>query len=91
MLIRDIDLLIVSSVQTLMIYDGTHLNHLYETTNEGWNSVLSFPLHKTRSQPDFSVGFERSAFTQEQRNKLKPFVGEPDFKIITYFMTKTRM
>lgn len=35
MLIRDIDLLIVSSVQTLMIYDGTHLNHLYETTNEG--------------------------------------------------------
>ena len=48
MIIRDIGLLIVSSAQTLTIYDATHLNHLYETTNEGWNSVFSFPLHKTR-------------------------------------------
>ncbi|KAI4230586.1 MAG: hypothetical protein L6R40_007998 [Gallowayella cf. fulva] len=91
MVIRDIGLLIVPSAQTLATYGATHLNHLYETTNEGWNSVFSFPLHKTRPQPDFSVGFGRSAFTQEQLNKLKPFVGEPGSKVITYFMATTRM
>ncbi|KAL9062985.1 MAG: hypothetical protein Q9161_009668, partial [Pseudevernia consocians] len=91
MVIRDIGLLIVPSAQTLATYGATHLNHLYETTNEGWNSIFSFPLHKTRPQPDFSVGFGRSAFTQEQLNKLKPFVGEPGSKVITYFMATTRM
>ena len=91
MVIRDIGLLIVPSAQILATYGATHLNHLYETTNEGWNSVFSFPLHKTRPQPDFSVGFGRSAFTQEQRNKLKPFVGEPGSKVITYFIAITRM
>ena len=91
MIIRNIDLLIVPSAQTLAIYDVTHLNHIYETTNEGWNSVFSFSLHKTRSQLDFSVKFGRSAFTQKQWNKLKSFVGEPDSKIIIYFMITTRM
>ena len=91
MVIRDIGLLIVPSAQTLATYGATHLNHLYETTNEGWNSIFSFPLHKTRPQPDFSVGFGRSAFTQEQTNKLKPFAGEPGSKVITYFMATTRM
>ena len=91
MVIRDIDLLIVFSAQTLTIYDVIHLNHLYETTNEGWNSVFFFSLHKTRPQLDFSVGFGRSAFTQKQWNKLKPFVGELGFKIIIYFMITTRM
>ena len=91
MVIRDIGLLIVPSAQKLATYGATHLNHLYETTNEGWNSVFSFPLHKTRPQPDFSVVFGRSAFTQEQWNKLKPFVGEPGSKVITYFMATTRI
>jgi hypothetical protein len=91
MVIRDIGLLIVPSAQTLATYGTTHLNHLYETTNEGWNSALSFPFHKTRPQPDYSVGFGRSAFTQEQLNKLKPFVGEPGSKLLTYFMATTRM
>lgn len=85
MVIRDIGLLIVPSAQTLATYGATHLNHLYETTNEGWNSVFSFPLHKTRPQPDFSVGFGRSAITQEQRNKLKLFVGEPGSKVIILY------
>jgi len=91
MVIRDIGLLIVPSAQTLATYGATHLNHLYETTNEGWNSALSFPFHKTRPQPDYSVGFGRSTFTQEQLNKLKPFVGEPGSKLLTYFMATTRM
>ena len=57
MVIRDIGLLIVPSAQTLATYGAVHLNHLYETTNEGWNSIFSFPLHRTRPQPDYSVGF----------------------------------
>jgi hypothetical protein len=91
MVIRDIGLLIVPSAQTLATSGATHLNHLYETTNEGWNSALSFPFHKTRPQPDYSVGFGRSAFTQEQLSKLKPFVGEPGSKVLTHFMATTRM
>ncbi|KAL9098127.1 MAG: hypothetical protein Q9163_006154 [Psora crenata] len=91
MVIRDIGLLMVPSAQTLATYGAKHLDHLYETTNEGWNSVFSFPLHKTRPQPDFSVGFGRSAFTREQLDKLKPFVGELGSKVITYFMATTRM
>jgi len=33
-IIRDIDSLIVSFVQTLAIYGATHLNHLYKCINE---------------------------------------------------------
>lgn len=91
MVIRDIGLLIVPSVQTLATFGATHLNHLYETANEGWNSALPFLIHKTPPQPDYSVGFGRSAFTQEQLNKLKPFIGEPGSKVLTHFMTTTRM
>ena len=89
MVIRDIGLLIVPSAQTLAKYGATHLNHLYESVNEGWNSAISF--HGTRPQPDYSVGFDRSAFTEQQLKKLEPFVGEIGSKITTYFMATTRM
>ena len=89
MVIRDIGLLIAPSAQILATYGATHLNFVYETTNEGWNSIYSFPLHRTRPQPDFSVGFGRSAFNQEQLTKLKPFAGEPGS--ITFFMATARM
>jgi len=42
MVIRDIGSLIVPSAQTLATYGATHLNHLYECVNEGWNSVIPF-------------------------------------------------
>jgi hypothetical protein len=89
MVIRDIGSLIVPSAQTLATYGATHLTHLYECVNEGWNSAISF--HGTRPQPDYSVGFGRSAFTEEQLKKLEPFVGEIGSKFTTYFMTTTRM
>lgn len=91
MVIRDIGLLITPSAQTLATYGAIHLQHLYETTNEGWNTICSFPLHSTRPQPDFSVGFGRSAFTQDQRDKLKPFVGRPGSRLVGCFMPTTRM
>ncbi len=89
MVIRDIGSLIVPSAQTLATYGATHVNHLYECVNEGWNSAI--PFHGTRPQPDYSVGFGRPAFTEEQLKKLEPFVGEIGSKALTYFMATTRM
>ena len=89
MVIRDIGLLIVPSAQILATYGATHLSYLYESVNEGWNSAI--PFLGTRPQPDYSVGFGRSGFTEEQLEKLEPFVGEIGSKLQTYFMTTTRM
>ncbi len=50
------------------------LVHLYECINEDWNSAI--PSHGTRLQNDYSVGFGRSAFTEERLGKLEPFVGD---------------
>lgn len=49
---------------------------LIDSVNEGWNN--SIPVTRTRPQPDYSVGFRRSAFTDDQLKKLEPFVGGLD-------------
>ena len=87
--VQDITRLIVPSAENLAIYGAKHLNYLYETVNEGWTSMAEF--EGTLPQPDYSVGFGRSAFTREQLDKLKPFVGEPGSKLTTYLMATTRM
>ncbi|MCJ1478284.1 hypothetical protein MMC13_006961 [Lambiella insularis] len=87
--VQDITRLIVPSAENLAIYGAKHLNILYETANEAWTSMNKY--EGTLPQPDYSVGFGRSAFTQEQLNKLKPFVGELGSKVTTYFMATTRM
>ena len=87
--VQDITRLIVPSAENLAIYGAKHLNILYETVNEAWGSMNEY--EGTLPQPDYSVGFGRSAFTYEQLIKLKPFVGELGFKVTTYFMATTRM
>jgi hypothetical protein len=62
--IRDISLLIVPSAETLATYGAKELEISIESTNEGWSN--SIPLTGTRPQPDYSVGFKREAFTDEQ-------------------------
>ena len=84
MVIRDIALLIVPSAQNLATYGALHLDHLMESVNEGWNS--SIPFCGPRPQPDYSVGFARSAFTNEQLEKLRPWVGEIEDNYTSYFM-----
>ncbi|ESZ97439.1 hypothetical protein SBOR_2128 [Sclerotinia borealis F-4128] len=74
MIVRDISPLICPSAQFLRIYGAKHLKPLYESANEGWNSAI--PFYGPRPQPDYSVGFNLFAFTDIQREKLKPFVGE---------------
>ena len=89
MVIQDITRLIVPSAQILAIYGAKHLDILIETVNEGWNN--SRPFIGTRPQPDYSVGFRREAFTEDQLNKLKGIVGDViagdmSFYMATYFM-----
>ncbi len=72
--IRDITPLIVPQAEFLCAYGASHLKHLIESVNEGWNN--SIPLTGTRPQPDYSVGFRRDAFTEEQLAKLSPFIGD---------------
>jgi len=72
--IQDIARLIIPSAQSLAVQGAKHLRCLIESVNEGWNN--SIPVTKTRPQPDYSVGFRRSAFTEDQLQKLQPFVGD---------------
>ncbi|KAH8704535.1 hypothetical protein GQ44DRAFT_743638 [Phaeosphaeriaceae sp. PMI808] len=82
--IRDISLLIVPSAETMTTYGARELEILIESTNEGWSN--SIPLTGTRPQPDYSVGFKREAFSEEQREKLEPFIGDFTGGDQSYFM-----
>ncbi|KAB5526493.1 hypothetical protein GE09DRAFT_1151599, partial [Coniochaeta sp. 2T2.1] len=80
--------LIVPSVEQYALH-AKHLKHLTESVNEGWNN--SIPLTGTRPQPDYSVGFRREAFTEDQLAKLSPFIGnfiagDQSFFMATYYM-----
>ena len=91
MVIRDIALLIVPSAQILATYGATHLDHLFECVNEGWNTAITF--YGTRPQPDYSIGFGRSAFTEQQLKRLDPIVGNIlfDSKLTSFYMATSRM
>ncbi|KAG9229500.1 hypothetical protein BJ875DRAFT_499897 [Amylocarpus encephaloides] len=89
MVVRDISPLICPSAQVLRIYGAKHLKSLNESVNEGWNSAI--PFYGPRPQPDYSVGFGRSAFTDDQLEKLKPFVGEVTDTFTSHFMATWQM
>ncbi|ORY70392.1 uncharacterized protein BCR38DRAFT_455171 [Pseudomassariella vexata] len=82
--IQDISRLIVPSAESLATYGSVHLEILAESVNEGWNN--SVPLTGIRPQPDYSVGFQREAFTAEQLEKLSPFIGDFIAGDLSYFM-----
>ncbi|KAK4119374.1 hypothetical protein N657DRAFT_604532 [Parathielavia appendiculata] len=87
-IIQDISRLIVPSAESLALCDKKY-KHLIESVNEGWNN--SIPLTNPRPQPDYSVGFRRDAFTEDQLAKLSPFigdfiVGDQSFFMATYYM-----
>jgi len=87
--IQDITRLIVPSAESLATFGAKHLDILAETINEGWNN--SIPLTGTRPQPDYSVGFKREAFTEDQLTKLSPLIGnwlsgDLSFYMATYYM-----
>jgi hypothetical protein len=85
--VQDITRLIVPSAETLATFGAKDLEILIESVNEGWNN--SIPVTKIRPQPDYSVGFRREAFTEDQLKRLEPFVGEltdTSFFMATYYM-----
>lgn len=65
--------LIFPSAEILADRGAKHLEILRETTNAGW--INAIPFYGPRPQPDFGLGFKREAFTQEQLQKLQPFIG----------------
>ncbi|KAI9730977.1 MAG: hypothetical protein M1834_005438 [Cirrosporium novae-zelandiae] len=80
-LFKDITPLIVPSAESLAIFGAKHLDIVVESVNEGWNNCM--PVTTPRPQPDFSVGFARSAFSDDQLSKLQPFIG--DTSCLSYF------
>lgn len=87
--IRDITPLIVPPAEILYIYGASHLKHLIESINEEWNNAI--PFTSTRPQPDYSVGFGRNAFNEDQLTKLSPYIGnflagDKCFFMATYLM-----
>jgi hypothetical protein len=89
MVVRDISPLLCPSAQSLRIYGAKHLKPLIESVSEGWN--CSIPFYGPRPQPDYSVGFGRSAFTDDQLQKLKPFIGEVPDGSTSHFMATWQM
>uniref|UniRef100_A0A0B7K830 DUF7924 domain-containing protein n=1 Tax=Bionectria ochroleuca TaxID=29856 RepID=A0A0B7K830_BIOOC len=88
--IRDITPLIVPSAEIfLYIYGDQSLNILVESTEEGWNN--SMPLTGTRPQPDFSIGFRRESFTEDQLLRLSSFIGDFIAGDVSYFMATYSM
>lgn len=85
--IRSITPYIVPSVEDLETLGATQLRCLIENVNESWTG--SIPVEGPRPQPDYSVGFRRSVFTDEQLNKLDPLIGtvyDTSFFVATYQM-----
>jgi len=80
-IIQDVGRLLVPSPETLAALGAKDLRVLVESVNEGWNN--SIPITTTRPQPDFSVGFGRSMFSDDQLSKLQPLLGDPSY--LSYF------
>ena len=76
--------LICPSVQVLRLYGAEKLKHLIEAVDEGWNR--SIPVYGPRPRPDYSVGFGRCAFSEEQLMKLEHLKGDIEDSSISYFM-----
>ncbi|KAG9231656.1 hypothetical protein BJ875DRAFT_486791 [Amylocarpus encephaloides] len=85
--IQDIARLIIPSAQSLAIRGAKRLKILIESVNEGWDNSIA--LTKPRPQPDYAIGFKRTAFTEDQLKKIQPFIGgfgETSFFLGTYYM-----
>ncbi|KAK6586181.1 hypothetical protein PZA11_001238 [Diplocarpon coronariae] len=85
--IQDIARLIVPSAQSLALKGAKHLKTLIESVNEAWDNSIA--LTKPCPQPDYAVGFKRTAFTEDQLQKIQPYIGgfsEMSLFISTYYM-----
>jgi hypothetical protein len=70
--VRDISPLIVPSGEILHAFGVKQLGHLTDHVNEKWYGCI--PIVSPAPQPDYSIGFNESAFSQSQLEKLAPFI-----------------
>ncbi|KAL2369878.1 hypothetical protein BDBG_00212 [Blastomyces gilchristii SLH14081] len=87
--VQDISRLIVPSAETFATCGAKNLECLTESVNEQWASSIAFC--GPRPQPDYAVGFSRSAFTEDQLKKFEPFLGYDldsysSFFLATFYM-----
>jgi hypothetical protein len=80
-IILDFARLLAPSPETLAAFGATNLDILVESVNEGWNNCI--PVTTPRPQPDFSVGFGRTMFSDDQLSKIQPLLGDPSS--LSYF------
>ena len=86
-ILQDITRLLVPSAETLATLGDERLAILAESVNEGWNNCIS--VSNPRPQPDYAAAFGRSAFSDDQLNKLRPSLGDPGYLsmfMATYYM-----
>lgn len=83
-IVQDIARLIVPSAETLCMLGAEDLSNLIEGVSDGWNTAI--PLVGTRPQPDYSVGFARTAFSTHQLKLLEPYLGPLKKYWLSYFM-----
>jgi hypothetical protein len=69
---KDLTPLIVPSAETLATLGAKHLDVVVESVNEGWNNCV--PVTKPRPQPDYALGFGRSAFSDDQAQQASAIV-----------------
>ena len=66
------------------------MSHLIFNTNERWGE--SIPITDTCPHPDRCVGFSESAFTDNQLQKLKPYIGSlVPVNYLSFFLATWRM
>ncbi|EQL33563.1 hypothetical protein, variant 1 [Blastomyces dermatitidis ATCC 26199] len=82
--IQDISRVIVPSAESLAVDGAKNLKHLVESVNEQWSSSIAFC--GPRPQPDYAVGFGRSAFTEDQLKTFEPFLGYDLDTYSSYFL-----
>lgn len=88
--VEDVSPLIAPSPETLATYGATELKDLVFNVNERWGESVF--ITETRPQPDRCVGFGASAFTWDQRSRLKKCIGHfipVDF--VSVFLATWRM
>ncbi|KAM3533222.1 hypothetical protein MY4038_003545 [Beauveria bassiana] len=50
--------------------------YVIENWNESWSNAWLLSQIDKRPQPDYAVGFQQDAFTEEEREKMKPWIGD---------------
>lgn len=73
MVVRDISPLIVPPAEILHAFGAEHLEHLTGHVNQGWFGCIPI-APGPEPKPDYSVGFDETAFTPRQLQRLQPYI-----------------